>query len=68
MGWRWRRKNISRLLQHTRRCKSYCAWFVLLTNLCLVVEATISQLLNISFLRKSLNLLYRSELLDDKNC
>ncbi|KAK4557647.1 hypothetical protein RGQ29_007416 [Quercus rubra] len=50
MGWRWWRKNISGLLQHTRRCKSYCAWFVLLTNLYLVVEATISQLLYISFL------------------
>lgn len=29
MGRRWWRKNISGLLQHTRRCPNHCSWFVL---------------------------------------
>lgn len=58
MGWRWRWKNISGLLQHSRRCKSYSAWFVPITHLYLVVEATITELLYSFFLCKSLDLLY----------
>lgn len=28
MGWRWWRKNITWLLQYTRRFKSFCSWLV----------------------------------------
>ena len=49
MGWRWRRKNITGLLQHTGGCKGYSARFVSIAHRYFLVEAMTNELLTMQF-------------------